>query len=79
MIKCWPSNNEEGAVFLKNEIVFRDNQEIFTLETTPDDLKERVDAYTHIRFQNCVGEIMMIIIQLTIIANKYMKDMRKFI
>jgi hypothetical protein len=48
---------EVGAVFLDNVMVF-DNSDryIYELETTPKELKDRVDSYRHIRIQDCIDE-----------------------
>jgi hypothetical protein len=57
MVQGWPRGNEVGGIFLDDKMIFLNvDQDIFTLDTTPDDLKERVDAYKHIRIQSCVGE-----------------------
>lgn len=48
---------DTGAIFLENEITFTNNdQDIDALETTPQELKDRVDAYGHIRVQSCIEQ-----------------------
>lgn len=55
---CGWNRAEVGAIYLENEIVYiNSDQDICELESTPQELKDRVDAYRHIRIQSCVEEL----------------------
>ena len=57
-INGWPGDNESGAIFLNDDMIYTNgDQNISTLETTPKELRDRVDAYAHIRIQRCVEEL----------------------
>ena len=56
-MNAWPGDNESGAIFLGEEMVYHNgDQDITALETASKELRDRVDTYRHIRIQSCVDE-----------------------
>lgn len=54
-MNAWPGDNESGAVFLDDQIVFTNSdQALDHAEDCPDDLAERLESYQHVRIQWCL-------------------------
>lgn len=57
-MNAWPGDNEGGAIFLNQIMVFKNgDQDISSVETTPENLKLRLNSFEHLRNFYCQDEI----------------------